>query len=139
MRADDQDDSSLATARTKGVSRLETTELNDEDDNEGEEIGQVMQRMEDELNEAGALDLDPTPRKIAATLTAAKAMDTRDGVAKPPPVSEESSDPDVNIDFGLVKNLLDSYKGQAGMAGPGGNLLGLMGIQLPADADDTLP
>lgn len=139
MPADEQDGSLPAATLNQHVSRFKATESDDEDGNEGEEIRNVMQRMEAELNEAGALDLDPTPKKIAAMRTGFKVKEAEEGVASSTGNEEEKHDQEVDINFDLVKNLLDSYKSQAGMAGPGGNLLGMMGIQLPADADDTLP
>ncbi|EPS73304.1 suppressor-like protein, partial [Genlisea aurea] len=39
----------------------------------------------------------------------------------------------LDVDFNIVKNLLDSYSSQEGMAGPASNLLGLMGFKLPDD------
>ena len=50
--------------------------------------------------------------------------------------SEEESDEELDIDFNLAKNLLESFKSQGGMSGPGGNLMGMMGMQLPRDEDD---
>ncbi len=106
---------------------------NDEEESEDEaaEMRKVMERMDIELNEAGALDLDPTPRKLNALKGKSKATDdeTEDW--------EEESDEDVNIDFNLAKNLLESFKSQAGMSGPGGNLMGMMGVHLPRDEDDV--
>lgn len=46
---------------------------------------------------------------------------------------DEELDGKFDIDFNLAKNLLGSFKAQAGLAGPGGNLLGMMGIHLPRD------
>ena len=37
----------------------------------------------------------------------------------------------VDVDFNLVKNLLDSYSSQGGMAGPGSNILHSLGIRIP--------
>lgn len=144
MPADEEDDSPPSPVHGQGVARIENTDSDDEEGDEGEEIRKVMQRMEAELNEAGALNLDPTPKKIAATQTALKGKKTKCDVAAPAGEGEDeekdSSDEDeVNIDFNLAKNLLESFKSQGGMAGPGGNLMGVMGIQLPRDADDTLP
>ncbi|KAI9822426.1 MAG: hypothetical protein M1827_000145 [Pycnora praestabilis] len=107
----------------------------EDEDEEGEEIRKVMQRIETELNEAGALNLDPTPQKIAATRNALKGKQKASSGAEND--SEEDGEEDVDIDFNLAKNLLESFKGQAGMAGPGGNLLGMMGMQLPRDEDDS--
>lgn len=39
----------------------------------------------------------------------------------------------VDVDINLVKNLLDSYSAQDGMAGPASNILGSMGVNVPAD------
>lgn len=139
MPADEQDGSMPAATLDQGVSQSKTTQSDDVVSDEGDEIRNVMQRMEAELNEAGALDLDPTPRKIAATQSAFKVKNAEEGVASSTGDSEDNHAPEVKIDFDMVKNLLDSYKSQAGMAGPGGNLLGMMGIQLPADAEDEPP
>lgn len=92
-----------------------------EDEDEAEEIRKVMAQMEAELKEAGALDLDPKGK--------AKALLDHE--------KDEESDENVDIDFNLAKNLLESFKSQAGMAGPGGNMLSMMGMQLPRDDDDV--
>ena len=127
---------SSASRKQLGKNRIE--ELDSEEENEedeAEEIRKVMQRMEAELNEDGALNLDPTPRKLSAL--ADKGLP---GVRKESSPrenwEEESDDGDVNIDFNLAKNLLESFKSQAGMSGPGGNLLGMMGLQIPRDEGD---
>ncbi|KAF9942256.1 hypothetical protein BGZ65_007130 [Modicella reniformis] len=39
----------------------------------------------------------------------------------------------VNVDLNLAKNLLESFRSQAGLPGPGGNLLSRLGIVLPRD------
>lgn len=41
----------------------------------------------------------------------------------------------VDVDFNLVKNFLDSFSSQQGLPGPASNLLGLMGVQFPQDAN----
>ena len=41
----------------------------------------------------------------------------------------------VDLDLNLVKNLLESYSSQQGLAGPVSNLLGSMGLSLPDDRD----
>ena len=48
-------------------------------------------------------------------------------------VDEPSDDEDVDIDFNLAQNLLESLKGQVGAAGPASNLMGLMGMAMPRD------
>jgi hypothetical protein len=120
-----------------GKNRIEEIDSDDEDGNEDEaaQIQKVMQRMEAELNEAGALNLDPTTSKLAALKGKSKSAKETDSTEKED-WEDESDDEDVNIDFNLAKNLLESFKSQAGMPGPGGNLMGMMGMQLPRDEDD---
>ena len=38
-----------------------------------------------------------------------------------------------DVDLGLAKNILESFKGQTGMAGPAGNLMRAMGVNMPRD------
>ncbi|TVY26442.1 Ecdysoneless-like protein [Lachnellula hyalina] len=118
-----------------GKNRIEEIASDDEDEDgdEASQIQKVMQRMEAELNEAGALNLDSNPSKLAA-LSGKSAKET-DSTAKDK-WEDESDDEDVNIDFNLAKNLLESFKSQAGMPGPGGNIMGMMGMHLPRDEDD---
>lgn len=48
-----------------------------------------------------------------------------------------SDDEDYNdVDLGLAQNMLEAFKGQAGMGGPAGNMLKAMGVNLPRDEDD---
>ncbi|KAK3073798.1 hypothetical protein LTR53_004264, partial [Teratosphaeriaceae sp. CCFEE 6253] len=45
-----------------------------------------------------------------------------------------SDDEDYNdVDLGLAKNMLEAFKGQAGMAGPAGNLMKALGVNMPRD------
>ncbi|XP_015963354.1 protein ecdysoneless homolog [Arachis duranensis] len=41
----------------------------------------------------------------------------------------------VDVDVNLVKSFLDSFSSQQGLPGPASNLLGLMGVQFPQDAN----
>ncbi|XP_075492699.1 protein ecdysoneless homolog [Primulina tabacum] len=49
-------------------------------------------------------------------------------------VSDEMEFTPVDVDFNLVKNLLESVSSQEGLPGPASNLLGLMGVKLPDEA-----
>ncbi|KAF9701750.1 hypothetical protein EKO04_000861 [Ascochyta lentis] len=73
-------------------------------------------------------DIEEIPRKNA---TASEDSDD----------DEDDDDEDDNIldeDYNLVQNMLAAFKGQAGAAGPAGNMLKAMGIQFPQDADDEI-
>ncbi|EEY23591.1 SGT1-like protein [Verticillium alfalfae VaMs.102] len=114
-------------------------------DQDDQGIRDLAAQFEAELNEHGALKLDPTPdKKLAALKGKGKEEATRlrprpprqDEEAEAPGSDEdESTDGEMDIDYNLAKNLLESFKGQAGMAGPAGNMLGMMGMQLPRDED----
>ncbi|KAB5518748.1 SGT1 protein-domain-containing protein [Coniochaeta sp. 2T2.1] len=104
-----------------------------------QEIQDLMKQFESELKGHGALNLDPKPEKPAkikgkARETAQTSVTFADQDEEEE--EEESGDDEVDIDYNLAKNLLESFKGQAGLAGPAGNILSMMGIQLPRDEGD---
>ncbi|CAH1795570.1 unnamed protein product [Owenia fusiformis] len=43
----------------------------------------------------------------------------------------------VNVDLTVVKNMMESYKSQQGLPGPGGNILGSMGVRIPEDSGSS--
>ncbi|KAK0648779.1 SGT1 protein-domain-containing protein [Cercophora newfieldiana] len=103
----------------------------DEEHDEDEEIRKLMAQMESELNGLGALSLDQSSSKLPA-------VQAKGSISKH--VEEEEDGlvgGEVDIDYNLAKNLLESFKSQAGMAGPAGNLLNLMGMPLPRDEGDS--
>jgi hypothetical protein len=67
-----------------------------------------------------------------------------------PPLSSDEEDYDNldapgqedynHVDLNLAKNLLEAFKGQAGLPGPAGNLMRAMGMKamMPRDADDAI-
>ena len=101
------------------------------DSSEGEEdMEKIMQQMGAELREHGALTLDPSSGKSEEIKRAIRGTDEE----------SDSSEDDANgvndIDVNLARNLLESFKAQSGTAGPGGNMMGLMGLNLPRDQED---
>ncbi|KAI9773448.1 MAG: hypothetical protein M1840_007664 [Geoglossum simile] len=134
-------DHSENITKGKESSVNEESGASQEDENEQEALEQVMQRMEIELNESGILDLDPKPKETATRKLKSSSRKGTAGIAATQECSKEQSDDsddegEVDIDFNLAKNLLESFKSQAGTAGPSGNLLGMLGMQLPRDEDD---
>ncbi|KAM7193772.1 protein ecdysoneless [Naviculisporaceae sp. PSN 640] len=131
-----------STAQHKVIKQTKATE-EDEDEEEQKEIQDLMLQFEKELKGAGALSLDP-PEPSSSKATDNKLLTDKDNNGKGKDKDkaevddEEDEDDDqvVDIDYNLAKNLLESFKSQAGMAGPTGNLLSLMGMQLPRDEDD---
>lgn len=94
-----------------------------------EDILQLASQMEAELKGHGALQLDPA-------LKDEKRLMGKESANEKAPEEDENSEGEVDIDYNLAKNLMESFKGQAGMAGPAGNMLGMMGIRLPRDEDE---
>lgn len=147
---------------TKGNKGKEKDEGMHMDEDEQKELEALMAQMEKELNSYGALQLDPQKAKTKTkTKTSTRALkgelQTVEGssskgetanqdIVKTTTAEGESDDDeeeeeeeegdDVDLDYNLAKNLLESFKSQAGMAGPAGNLLGLMGMMLPRDEED---
>ncbi|KAJ3499784.1 hypothetical protein NLG97_g46 [Lecanicillium saksenae] len=112
---------------------------------ENEDIKKLSMQMEEELKGHGALRLDEPKlkqgRPAVNTDPSERAKGKQEEVTKSSELQEkggeEDTDEEIDIDYNLAKNLLESFKSQAGMAGPTGNLLGLMGFQLPRDEDDS--
>ena len=112
---------------SKQAGRVE--ELDASSDEGDEDMETIMKQMETELREQGALNLDPVLSKTEAMRKTVK------GKEEDSDLSEDDLD-DSNIDANLVKNLLESFKAQAGAAGPSGNLMNLMGVNMPRDEGD---
>ncbi|KAL2752187.1 hypothetical protein ACRALDRAFT_2030408 [Sodiomyces alcalophilus JCM 7366] len=116
-----------ASESTRHLNEADSTR-SDEDD-----IGKLASQFEAELNEHGALQLDPGPQQRPMLKETESPRHTS---AMERGETEHSDDEgELDIDYNLAKNLLESFKGQAGMAGPAGNMLGMMGIRLPRDED----
>ncbi|KXH64499.1 hypothetical protein CSAL01_05847 [Colletotrichum salicis] len=122
--------SPAATENTKPVGRGEEP---DDDD-----LRKLTAALEAELNEHGALKLDqPQNRALKQKNQGKKETSGQAGSGHETSNDEEEADDEVDIDYNLAKNLLESFKGQGGMPGPAGNILGMMGLQLPRDEDDS--
>jgi hypothetical protein len=120
-------------ASASGSGRVQ--ELDSDNEQNDKEMLSMMQQIEAELNESGALNLDPTPRKVSATKRAMKGKSSVKG--KQLAELDESDDGEGNeVDVNLARNLLESLKSQAGNSGPGGNLIGLMGLKMPKEEQE---
>ena len=125
-------DAAVSQAGKFAAERSNTKKSGDASDTAGKEEEEDpefeahMRQLEAELRESGALDLSGGD---------AKARKLKDGTtAEDSDLSSDDGEFDDNdIDINLAKNLLESFKAQAGMAGPTGNLMGLMGARMPRD------
>lgn len=114
------------------------------DREEDEEIQKLSEMMEAELFGHGAFDVkrEGAKKKQPAKSQGSAPMMPASGKGKgKAPVEDTSEDESedgqvLDDDYNLAENMLKAFKGQVGMAGPAGNLMGLMGVQFPPDADD---
>lgn len=144
----------LEEARKLAVEDAEEASDVDED----EEMKKVMELMEQELKGHGALRLNQKEPKTGADAKQkpffgpVRPPELRDGTAASRRGSVESADEEVgpgdgelssddeeynDVDLGLAKNMLESFKGQVGMAGPAGNLMRKLGVNMPRDEEDN--
>ncbi|KAI4959304.1 hypothetical protein J4E86_003026 [Alternaria arbusti] len=112
----------------------------DAEKEEDEEIQKLSEMMEAELFSHGALNVNPKSEHKPGTglLSDSKGK----GKGKLQEVAEEDEEDDdddiLDEDYNLADNMLKAFKGQAGMAGPAGNMMRAMGVQFPQDADDEI-
>lgn len=103
-------------------------------DEHGVQIQDLAHQMEAELKHYGALTNDASLPKLAVAEGNEQAVHPEQG-ALSGTRGDESKD-EVDVDLNLARNILESFKSQAGLAGPTGNLLGMMGFRLPRDEDE---
>lgn len=116
---------------------IKSSDIHDCEDSR--EIVELSVQMEAELKKYGVLSLDPPPSDQLPGLEGRKgAMPQQllQNRSDEHPAAPDGYETEVDIDLNLAKNLLESFKSQVGMAGPAGNLLGIMGLQLPRDDDN---
>jgi hypothetical protein len=77
-----------------------------------------------------------TTKPSQSTKPESSSMPGRRRVADDDNIDDEDDDfRPVNVDLNTVKNLLESYESQYGLAGPASNILGSMGVRLPPSDD----
>ena len=96
------------------------------------EAGARAHKVVDRRHHLAELPRLPPHRAVAAAEAGAGAAGGDDGGAG-------AAEKAVDLDFNLVKQLLDSYDSQKGLPGPASNLLGSMGLRLPDAADAKEP
>lgn len=151
MPADQIEESGLLDEARK----LAVEDAEDQSDvDEDEEMRKVMDLMEKELKSHGALNLnnkapktdDSAKKKPVFGPELPPGMESKAIVKKQgdsesadeeigPGDGELSSDDDEfnDVDLGLAKNMLESFKGQAGLTGPAGSLMKALGVNMPRD------
>ena len=118
-----------------------------EDNDEDQEMRNVMKSMERELRKAGALNLSPQasdanhipePKRrrngqSSRIQDLEEAEDEDEDEVEDEDRDSEDEAEENDIDYNLAKSMMEAFKAQGGMAGPAGNILAQMGLQLPRD------
>lgn len=104
--------------------RIQDVGSDEEDDTE--QIQELSRQMEAELRGTGVLDLNRKQQKLAAEASKSKGKDTESDNH-----DDEIADEDEDANINLAKNLLESLQGQAGTAGPAGNMLSMLNLRMP--------
>jgi hypothetical protein len=112
----------------------------DAEKEEDEEIQKLSKMMEAELFSHGALNVNPkSDHKPGTGLLSDSKGKGKGKLQEVAEEDEEDEDDDIlDEDYNLADNMLKAFKGQAGMAGPAGNMMRAMGVQFPQDADDEI-
>jgi hypothetical protein len=140
----------MLSAAEKAILTDEARELalaQDAEKEEDEEIEKLSKMMEAELFGHGALNINPEPGRKSGTglLSNVGGHSKGKGKAKVEELAdvaerdeEEEEEELLDEDYNLADNMLKAFKGQGGLAGPAGNMMKLMGVQFPRDADDEV-
>lgn len=123
-----------AAVDSQGPGQAKTIEAETSAVEEPARIEELAHQMEAELRHHGALACGVSSDKSVTVKGNGQAIEPGRGQSVGVPTLD--SHDEVDIDINLARNLLESFKSQAGMAGPTGNLLGMMGFRLPRDEDE---
>ncbi|CAN9118790.1 unnamed protein product [Alternaria alternata] len=112
----------------------------DAEKEEDEEIQKLTEMMEAELFSHGALNINSKPDHKPGTGLLSDSNGKGKGKLQDVTEEDEEDEDDelLDEDYNLADNMLKAFKGQAGMAGPAGNMMKAMGVQFPRDADDEI-
>lgn len=111
---------SLLDAEARNEQDSSNSEQDENNSSEDEEMCALMEEMDKEL--AGS--------EMGKTFEREKVSENNDAEE---PTSHMQP---VDVDFNLVKNLLDSYSSQEGLAGPASNILQSLGVNIPLATPD---
>ena len=102
-----------------------------------EQLEKLSKAMESELLGLGALQNTGSKNPRAIPFAEAFRLDESRLDTAQQENQEHGGEEEDSTDLNLATNMLESFKSQAGLAGPGGNLMGLLGIRLPRDDDGS--
>jgi len=93
-------------------------------------------RLEDLVDEEDLVDLDRSEYENEDSFMTSYMAEMDEQLSNFGNSLNHKSQTDENLDYDILKNLLESYKSQLGSAGPLSNLMGEMNIDIPDDIDN---
>ncbi|KAJ1736075.1 hypothetical protein LPJ61_000218 [Coemansia biformis] len=130
----DLDAEGILGALMEAIGASEPAHVTSQGDSPGAQAASSTSR---EDADAGIVDaMDAMDQELAATHIG-RSFDRHESAGSKS-ASEAAADslPDVNVDLNLVRNIVESFRAQEGLAGPAGTLLGQAGIRLPPPGSD---
>ncbi|KAI9834454.1 MAG: hypothetical protein M1826_002608 [Phylliscum demangeonii] len=126
LPSEDADEPGGRESGTKGknTSRVKELPSDLDDEEDDEDIRDVMKQVETELKEAGALDLDSSSKEPRAAKKADHAGKRKEEAG------QSNGEGHSDLDYNLARNLLESFKGQAG------TMIGSLGLRFPRDEEE---
>ncbi|KAJ7362048.1 hypothetical protein OS493_013136 [Desmophyllum pertusum] len=126
--SDDEDMGTSSEEENETEQEVQAATLSNEDD---KEMKSYMDQMDDELARTSIGESFEKKGNLPQG-----TRQTQNNLANG---SQEESEDDapVDVDFNLVKNILESFSTQQGLAGPASNILNSMGVWLPPNKDLT--
>ena len=138
MPSDEIEKSGLLDDARKLALDMEDEEEGERDDEE--DVKKIMELMEKELRGHGALNLNSAKLDRGGVLSKGKGKGEVPQAEDEEDIGELSSDDELDdndVDLGLLKNMMEAFKGQAGMSGPASNMMAAMGINMPRDEPEA--
>jgi len=132
----DSDDEDLMTSSDEENGPEEGVQRSTVPSGEDKEMKSYMDQMDEELARTSIGESfekkDASSFKASSQGTHQSRQDNLTNATR-----EDDEDAPVDVDFNLVKNILESFSTQQGLAGPASNILNSMGVWLPPNTDLT--
>lgn len=128
--ADDEDMDFSSGDESETNQGVEASTYLSEDD---KEMKTVMEEMDNELAQTSIGESFEKSGKLPKETRQTQTNHSGE------PQCDSDDDAPVDVDFNLVKNILESFSTQQGLAGPASNILNSMGVWLPPNNDQSDP
>lgn len=130
--SDSDDDDMGSSSEEENENDQEVKASTSSSDNADKEMKSYMDQMDEELSQTSIGQSFEKRGNIPQG-----TRHTQDNLTSECQEDSAAEDTPVDVDFNLVKNILESFSTQQGLAGPASNILNSMGVWLPPNTDLT--